>query len=83
VCDFVHRSDLGFPSEAGRENYCQMVSGSLMNDIAAAAASYPYICEFDIPGAGYNLSRLLSNEVFLRGEFLEVGLHARASFGTS
>lgn len=79
--------DGGFSNEADREDYLQSnlnVGGSFsVNDIAAASTPSALLCEYDLPGYGYNRSAQIGNEVFLRGVYLEVGFHSKGSFGTT
>jgi hypothetical protein len=72
------------PPESSFENYCNGGFGGVnrIND-NKPTATLPYICEYDIPGAGYTMSTFASNELFLRGQYIELGFHARASIGTS
>lgn len=68
------------------QNYC-MSDGVLgtylyLND-CPGGQNLATLYEFDIPGYQYHLSTQVGNEVFLRGTWVEAGLHALGSFGTA
>lgn len=77
------RSDLGYPVEADREDFCRQESGGYMNDMAAGGANSPFVCEFDVQPATFSISKAFSNELFLRGAYVELGISALGSFGTT
>lgn len=41
-----------------------------------------YMCEFDLVPANYTASLAVGSQVFLRGTYLEMGIHNLGSFGT-
>lgn len=76
------RSDGGYWDEKDREDFCRM-EYNVMNDMANWAGQSPYACEYDIVGSSYTMHKQFGSEVFLRGGYVELGIHSVGSFGTA